>query len=105
MGASSFQGLLPFAFQRHSLEGRTGVKGSLRRAKTRALDTGPTFQQDPPGKKAKKSNSELTIAAVFHCRPNSNTDPGGISLLLAEIGLDNGVHFPPAIDAAIPAPN
>jgi hypothetical protein len=30
----AFERLLPFAFQRHSMEGRTGVKGSLRRAKT-----------------------------------------------------------------------
>ena len=31
---AAFQRLLPFAFKGHSMEGRGGVKGSLRRAKT-----------------------------------------------------------------------
>ena len=61
--------------------------------KPRALDTAPTFQQDPPGKQAKGRSSEpkprdggLTAAQT------QTPDPVDISLLRAKNGLDGG-HF------------
>jgi hypothetical protein len=62
--------------------------------KTRALDTAPSFQQNPADKKAKGRSSEPKPRVGCSTAAQTQThDPVGISLLRAKNGLDNGVHF------------
>jgi len=50
------------------MEGRGGVKGSLRRAKSRALDTAPTFQQTLLRWKRREGGANPPVAPACRAR-------------------------------------